>query len=888
MREPCRVFIHRLIALLRRRHLDDDLDAELRSHLEMAIELNLRQGMTVEDARHEALRRLGGIERTKELYRSQRGLPMIETALQDVRIGLRLLRHSPGFSLLAILCLTLGIGANVAVFSWIEGILFRPFPAVAHQERLLALSGTARGTSGSDDVSWPDFVDFQQNCTLIDLIEDKITGTTLSIGNRAERATGSIVSPNYFDALGIRPILGRGFAPDEGSGRNAHPVTVIGYQLWQDRFSGDPKIIGRTQILNGLPHTIVGVAPREFHGTFVGYAMQFWVPTSMQERFDPGGYKLEDRGARWIEGFAKLKPGVTREQAQEEISAVARRLEAAFPATNRGRGVKLLPLWQTPFNKASELLPTLGITLAVVSLVLLIACANVSNLILVRSFGRQREITVRLAVGCGRGRLLQQLLTEGVILSSFAAAGGLAVAYSCRNALVMFFPAPGGIVLNLGGELDWRVLALSAGVCLLSTLLFGLVPAIQTSKVDLAGALRSGSEGVVGGRRGSRVRSSLILVQVSLSFVLLVGAGLLIRSVQAMRTASPGFATQDLLTTGFDLFAAGYDTQRARSFQDELIDRVRSLGGVKSAAFARIRPFGYIPYSSARIAVDGYQAAPDEQPTVEYNEVGPAYFATLGIPLASGREFTRGDDETAPPVAVVNETMVAQYWRGKDPVGRRVQVNGRWMQVVGVAKPSKYGTFLEAPKPFLYVPLRQNFSLRAVLHIRTAQAPGTIAAALEHELHALDAGLAPQELITMREHIDRSTSAQRIAVTLLGLFGGLALLLATVGLYGVMSYAVSQRRRELGLRLALGASASDLLRLVMSHGLALTAGGVVLGAAAALGSTRLLGYVLYRVSPRDPLAFGSAFVVMAIASFAACLLPALRAPRIDPVRALRD
>jgi len=340
--------------------------------------------------------------------------------------------------------------------------------------------------------------------------------------------------------------------------------------------------------------------------------------------------------------------------------------------------------------------------------------------------------------------------------------------------------------------------------------------------------------------------------------------------------------------TGLDLLSAGYDAQHAKSFQDALIERARALPGVKSVAFARIRAFSHPPYSAAPIAVAGYQAAPDEQPTAEYNEVSPAYFATVGIPLLSGRDFTRDDNETTPLVGVVNETMAAKYWRGENPVGKRLQVNGRWMQVVGVARNSMVKSFLETPEPFFYVPLRQNYSVRAVLHIRTSQAPATIATALAREIHALDAGLAPQEMITMRDQVDRSTSAQRIAVTLLSLFGGLALVLAVIGLYGVMSYAVSQRRRELGLRMALGASASDLLRLVMSHGLTLTAGGVSLGAAAAFGLTRLLGYILYKVSPRDPLAFGLAFVEMTIAALAACFIPAWRAPRIDPVRALRD
>jgi len=808
--------------------------------------------------------------------------------LQDLRFGFRMLRRSPGFSMLAILCLTLGIGANAAVFSWIEGILLRPYPLVASQDRLLAVAGTDRGATGTNDVSWPDFLDLERNCTLIDaFIAEKITGTTLSIGDRAERAPGSIVSANYFDAIGVHPILGRGFEREENSGRNAHPVTVISYQMWQNRFHGDPAIIGKTQILNGRPFTIVGVAPNGFFGTFVGYAFQFWVPASMQAQFDAGVYKLEDRGARWIEGFVRLKPGVTLEQAQSEMSAVAKRLENDYPETNRGRGIRVFPLWQTPFNNAGALLPTLGIALVVVSAVLLIACANVGNLLLVRAFARRHEMTVRLAIGAGRGRLIKQLLTEGLILSAIAAAGGLVVAHWGRNALALLVPPRGGVVLRLPGELDWRVLALSAAVCLVSTLLFGLVPAILTSNIDLAGALRSESGGVVGARGRSWVRSSLVLIQMSLSFVLLVGAGLLIQSLQAIRSASPGFSTQGVLTTSIDLFTAGYDAQRARNFQDQLVDRLEALGGVESVALSRMTPFSYRSYSSAPIAVDGYEAPPDQQPTAEYNEVSPGYFATMGIRLVSGREFTRADNETVPLVVVVDETMAAQYWRGEDPVGRRVQVRGRWLQIVGVARAAKYRNLLETPKPFFYVPLRQNFSPIAALHVRTTQGPASLAASLVREIHALDANVAPGELITMREQVDRTTASQRIAVTILGVFGGLALLLAAIGLYGVMSSSVSQSSRELALRMALGADTSDLLRLVMSRGLALTAGGVVIGAAAALEVTRLMGYLLYQVSPRDPLAFGSAFAVIAVASLAACLAPAWRATRTDPLRALR-
>jgi len=889
MREFCRTLISRLVAPFRQRRLEDDLEEELRSHLEMAAETNLRKGMSEEDARHEALRSFGGVEQIKELYRDHRGLPMIEATLQDLRFGLRMLRRSPGFCTLAILCLTLGIGANAAVFSWVEGILFRPYPAVTHQERLLALTGTARGESNNAGISWPDFLDLQRSCTLCEtLFVSKITGTTLSIGDRAERTIGSIVSANYFDAIGVHPILGRGLLPGEDQGRSAHPVAVISYRLWQVRFKGDPKIIGKMQRLNGVLHTIEGVAPEGFYGTFVGWGMQFWVPASMEEIFEAGGYKLEDRGARWIEAFVRLKPGVTLTQAQQEISAVAKRLEADYPDTNRGRGIKLWPLWQTPFNNAGTMLPTLEIMLAVVVFVLLIACANVGNLLLVRSFARRYEMTVRLAIGAGHGRLFKQLFTEGLILAAFGAIGGLIVAHWCRHALVLLFPARGGVSMHLPGEIDWRVLALSAGVCLIATLLLGLIPAFQAGKIDLAGALKSDSAGVVGGRGRAWVRSGLVVFQVSLSFVLLVGAGLLLQSLQKIRTTSPGFSTRGVLFTAVDLVSAGYDAQRAQSFQDELLNRVKALPGVESAAFARMTPLSYGSFSSSPIAVDGYQPPPEEQPTVQYNEVGPEYFTTMGIPLMSGREFTRADDEKAALVAIVNETMASRYWRGRNPIGERVQVKDRWMQVVGVAKGSKYESVREGPKPFFYVPRRQNFSISGGLYVRTPLSSNTMVAELTREVHALDGNLALYEVITLQEQLDRSTSPQMVAVTLVGTLGGLALLLATIGLYGVMSYAVSQSTRELGLRMALGADASNLLRLVISRGSALTAGGVLLGAVVALALTRLLGNFLYKVSPRDPIVFGSALAVMTIASLAACFLPAWRATRTDPARALRD
>jgi predicted permease len=879
----------RLRSFFRRKQVDQELNDELRDHLEQQIKENLATGMSHEDARYSALRALGGMTQIEQKCRDARGASVMDDLVQDLRYGFRQLWRSRGFSFLAILCLTLGIGANTAVFSWIEGILFRPYPAVAHQERLLALAGTARGETGSTGISWPDFLDLQRSCTLCDaFFVSKITGSTLNIGERAEITRGSIVSANYFDAIGVRPVLGRGFEPGEDVGSDAHPVAVISYQLWRNRFKSDPQIVGKMQRLNNVPHTIIGVAPEGFYGTFVGWAMHFWVPASMEETFESGGYKLEDRGARWIEAYVRLKPGVTRAQAQEEISAIATRLENDYSATNRGRGIRLWPLWQTPFNNAGTLLPTLEIMIAVGAFVLLIACANVGNLLLVRSFARRHEMTIRLAIGASRTRLLKQLLTEGLILSTLGAAGGLLVAYWCRHALVLLFPARSGVAMYLPGEIDWRVMSLSAGICLIATLIVGLVPSFQTRNLALAGALKAGSSGVVGARGKAWARSGLVVFQVCLSFILLVGAALLLQSLQKIRTTSPGFSTTSVVQTGVSLISAGYDVPHARTFQEELIARVRALSGVESAAFARVTPLGYGTYSSTPIAVDGYQPPLEEQPTIDYNQVSPDYFATLGIPLLSGREFTRADDENAQLVAIVNQTMAARYWRDQDPIDRHLQVKGRWVRVIGVAADSRYESMRESPKPFFYVPLLQDFVRGPALYIRSAQPLQSLSAALFREVHSLDGNLALYEMITLQEQVDRSTSPQLVAVNLVSILGGLALLLAAVGLYGVMSYGVAQSIREFGLRMALGASAANLFGRVISRGMRLTAVGVLCGATAGLAMTRLFGKLLYNVSPNDPLAFASAVAVMTITSVAACLLPAWRATRTDPARVLRD
>ena len=876
----------RLRSFFRPHQVDREMKEELREHLDQQIKENVAKGMSPEEARRTALLAIGGLAQIEQQCRDARGASLLEDLVQDLGYGFRQLCRNPGFSALAVLCLTLGIGANAAVFSWLEGILFRPYPAVAHQERLFAVAGTVEGKR-MDDLSWPDFLDLRRDCTLCDdALVTSITGSTLNIGDHAEVTTGSVVSANYFDALGVHPLLGRGFEPGEDVGSGSHPVVVISYQLWRTRFKADPQIIGKAQRLNNVPHTIIGVAPEGFYGTFVGRAIQFWVPASMQETFASGGYKLEDRGARWIESYVRLKPGVSQAQAQQQISAIAARLQTSYPATDRGRGIRIWPLWQTPFNHARTMGPTLEVMAVVVAFVLLIACANVGNLLLVRSFVRRHEMSVRLAIGASRTRLLQQLLTEGLILSALGTAGGLVTAYWCRHLLVKLLPA--GKTMYLPGTIDTHVIGLSAGISLVVTLIIGLVPAFEARHLDLAGPLKAESGAVVGARSRTWIRSGLVIFQVGLSFILVVGAALLLESLERIRTTSPGFSTTSVTVTGVSLVAAGYDVPRAETFQNELIDRIHALPGIESAAFAAVTPLGYISYPSSPIVVDGYQHSPDEQPEVEYNQVGPGYLATLGIPLLSGREFTRTDDENAPRVAIVNRTMMARYWRGQDPIGRRLQVKGRWVRVVGVAADSKYESMGEIAKPFFYVSLRQDFVREPKLNLRTTRSPESTLAAVLREVHGLDQNLALYEMITLQEQVNRANSQQQVAVTLVSTLGGLALLLAAVGLYGVMSYSVAQSTRELGVRMALGAGAANLLRLVILRGLRLTAGGVLSGAIAALALTRLLGQLLYQVSPHDPLGFGSALAVTTITTIAACLLPAWRASRTDPARVLRD
>ena len=872
----------------RRPGRDAQLADELRSHLAMDEADRIARGESPRQAAANARRDFGNVGLVQELTRDMWAGIWFDRLWQDTRIGLRALWRAPSFSIIAVLCLAVGIGANAAVFSWLEGILFRPYPGVASQDRLVAIAGTVKGTPGYASVSWLDFQDLGRMSTGFSaFVADKITGATLTGRDRADRVVGELVSANYFSALGIPLARGRGFIPGEDVGNGTHPVVVIGYAMWRDRFALDPGIVGKTVDFNGVPLVVVGVASRDFAGTFVGYAMQFWVPASMQAAFS-GSYELENRGAPWIEGYAVLAPGVSRDEAQASLTVAATRLALTFPDVERGRGIRVLPLWETPFNAARELAPMLRVAVVVVVFVLLVACANVANLLLVRSFARRHEMTVRLAIGAGRARLLRQLVTEALLLGGIATVLGLAMAYGCRHALSLFFAPRSSASITLNSSFDWRVLALSASVGLASVLLFALVPALRASDIDLTSALKSVAPSLSGGRRSARLRASMVILQVAMSFVLLVGGGLLFASLQHMRHIDPGFDADQTYTTYVNLLAARYDSARSRIYADRLVTRLAGVAGVRAVALSTSRPLDPgAPYGSVPIAVDGYQNAPDEAPTARSTSVTPAYFAALGISIVRGRDFRLTDTDTTLPVSIVSETMAATYWPGADPVGKRLRSGTRWTQVVGVVRDVRFESLLEPPAPLFYVPLRQSFTPMFSVFISSSRPSAEVGPGVRRAIHSLDPSLAAYNVLPMRDVMQRSTSPQRIAVTLIGICGALAVLLAAVGLYGVMSYVVSQSTRELGLRMALGAAPAGVLRLVIGRGMIVTMAGIGAGVATALGTTRLLGDLLYAVSPRDPVTFLVALAVMLGTTAAACLVPGVHAARTDIVKALR-
>ncbi|HEX7315758.1 MAG TPA: ABC transporter permease [Pyrinomonadaceae bacterium] len=830
----------------------------------------------------------------------------MRTLLQDVRYGARALWKSPGFALVAALSIALGIGANTAIFSLVNATLLRRLP-VAEPERLAyVFSGMPGGLYST--ASYPDYQDFRDNNDVFEGLAAR-GGISASLGDAdgADLVVGSIVTGNYFEVLGVSAARGRAITSEDDRTPGAHPVVVISHGLWQRRFGGG-EVVGREVKLNGQQFNVIGVLPAEFTGIDQGRADDIYVPMSMQALMRPprGGYSgemnpdlLKVRGNRWLWMTGRLKRGVEPEQATAALAAVSKQLEETYPDTNRGRVVTLTRAGEGDPESRASLVSVARLLLSVVGIVLLIACANVANLLLARASGRRKEMALRLALGASRWRVVRQLLTESVLLSLAGGAAGLMLALWAIDLMKAAPPPPGALPVAPDFVVDVRVLFFTLALSALTGVLFGLAPALQASRPDLVPALKDETVSLDRGRRFS-LRSLLVVAQVALSLVLLVGAGLFLRSVRHARAIDPGFDADQLLVAQLNINLLRYTRAQGREFYRQVVERVAAQPGVESVSLARNVPLtgsastrGLLLEGQAGEGNDlrSENSAPvNGNSTVGVNVVGLDFFKTFGVPLMRGRDFATSDTEESPSVVVVNEAFVARHLAGQDPLGKRLSFNGArgpWREIVGVARDSKYYTLGETRTPFVYLPLAQNHETGMALVVRAAGEPSALAASVRREVQSLEKNLPVGDARPMTEVIGAALYAARTGATLLTGFGLLALVLAAVGLYGVMSYSVSRRTREVGIRMALGARRADVLRLVLREAMVLVAFGVALGLAGAWAASRLLAGFLYGVSTTDPVAFLGTTAVLVAAALLACLVPARRATKVDPMVALR-
>jgi predicted permease len=839
---------------------------------------------------------------------------MMRTLWQDLRYGARTLWQNPGFAAIAVVSLALGIGANTSIFSFVNAVLLKPPPVADPAQLVYVFSG--RRDTPYNVASYPDYVDLRdRNEVFRSLAAYSPVSVSFNDNDQPDNISGLIVSGNYFDTLGVRPAVGRGFLPEEDQTPGARPVVVISHALWQSRFGGDQSIVGRKLLMNGQPFTVVGVAPADFNGAERGRTNDLYVPLAMQALVRPprGGYSgemnpdlLSKRGPRWLDMIGRLKDGVTAEQARAAMSTLAAQLAQAYPETNRDVIATVTPVSQGDPAQRGTLLSVARLLLAVVGLVLLIACANVANLLLARATARRREISIRLALGASRWRLIRQLLTESVLLSVLGGAFGLLLAFWLVDALRSFTPPANLFPVAFDFSLDKSVLGFTLLLSVLTGVVFGIAPAVQASNPDLVSALKdetatlSGQGGVFG--RRLTLRNLLVVAQVALSLVLLIGAGLFLRSLRQAQSIDLGFKPDHVFTMPLNINLLHYTKTQGQDFYSRVLERVEALPGVQSATLTRTPPLsGASRQSTVTIEGRGGEGgARNSESTGGPAETGnnltlassvaQKYFQTLDIPLLRGRDFTPQDREGTPGVAIVNETFAARYLPNQDPVGRRISLGGAqgpWLEIVGLARDSKYITVGEAPAPFVYQPLAQRHESGMVLLVRTAGDPAQFVAPVRGEVQALERNLPLTSARTMPELLAMSLFPARAGAILLGAFGLLALLLATVGLYGVMSYSVSRRTREIGIRMALGAGSGNVLRLVLREGMTLVAVGVLLGLVVAFAATRLLAGFLYGVSPTDPVAFAAIALLLSAVALVASLLPARRAAKVDPMIALR-
>jgi macrolide transport system ATP-binding/permease protein len=812
----------------------------------------------------------------------------VSTLIADIRYSLRSLLKSPGLTLAAVLSLALGIGANTTIFTWVQAVLFRPIPMAADPGSIRVMAMENR-EGASRSWSYPNYKDFRDRVTMLDVIAQDDQTYNVAVDDTAERSWGGLVSGNYFQVLGVPAAAGRVFTPEDDVTPGGHPVAVISYSYWQQRFAGNPSVVGKQVTINNTPITIVGVTPEGFIGAFGGVAASLWVPMAMQREM-MGGDRLNARGNGWFQMLARLKPGVASEHAQAEATAIMSQLEQEYKNFNEGRRLRIVQTWDAPFGAATVLKPLLAVLTVLVALVLVIACANVANLLLSKAVSRRREIALRLSLGASRMRLVRQLLTESLMLALVAGLAGVVMAYWSMDVIMAFVP-PVDMPFDLGLRMDGTTLMFALVVSVITGLVFGLAPALQASGSQTMQALKEEGRSGGGGRSTGRLRSALVVAQVAVCLVLLIGASLFLRSFIAAQSLSPGFDANGVVTASMDMFQSGYTGDRLRDFQRRTIEAVTALPRVRSAAFGSRMPLGMGNNNSMGVSIDGYVPREDEEVVISYSTVGPRYFETMSIPVRQGREYAETDTPDAPNVVVINESMARRYWKDGNAMGGRIRMgNQNVLEVVGIVADSKYSSINERPLPQIYLSLNRFPISTLRLFVKASGDPTPMVAETRNALRALDASLPVYDARTMNEHMQGAVFAQKMAANLLGAMGVLALLLAAIGLYGVMAYAVSQRTQEMGIRLALGASPGSLLNMIVGQGMRLTVIGLVIGLALAFGAFGSIGAVrtlLPGISPLDPVTYIAVPVVLGLIALLASWIPGRRAGKVDPLVALR-
>jgi predicted permease len=814
----------------------------------------------------------------------------MKTLWQDVRYGIRVLRKSPGFALVAALTLALGIAANTTVFSWIDGVLLNPLPGVAEGNRLVAFE-TILQNGEYHNTSYRDYQDYAGNLKLVSGIT-VWTQSLFSVGasDNPDRIWGELVSGNYFAVLGVKPALGRVFLPEEyGDTLGAYPVAIISDRLWRRRFRSDPRAIGISLRVNQHELTIVGVAPPEFRGGSSGLAFDIWVPVNMaHELKTTDQFMLSSRTWRGLFAIARLSPGASIEQARAEVAVTARNLAAAYPLTNQGIGATILPLSESPTGAQTLMRRPLQILMAVCAVLFLIVCANVANLLLARSVARQKEFSIRLALGSGRGRLTRQLLTETLLLAGAGTLVGLPIAVWMGKSLSWLLPAT-HLPTGLDPRLSGRILGFSILACVAAALISGVAPALLSGFASLSEGLKEGGRSGGSGARSHRMRGMLVISEIALATVALVGAGIFMRSFENASRRDPGFDSANVLLAQF--YLTGHTREQALQFCFRLRERLASTTGISSVTYADTAPLGFKGDAGHDIEVDGYVPRASEKMNYSRTLVAPGYFTLMRIPLLEGRDFTDTDDEQGLPVMIVNETFAHRFFAGSNPIGRKVRVSaGTVFTVVGTAKDIKYRTLVEAPQPYFYMPIRQRFREGLDVHffLRTAGDPSEVISTVRREAAVIDSTAAGFEATPLSEYITASLYPQKVAAKLLSVLGLTSLLLAAVGLYSVVTYAVSQRTHEIGIRMALGAQPGDVVGMVVRQGMLLTGAGLAAGIAVALLATRLVASMLVSVSAADPATYAAAALLLGSVALLASYVPARRAARVDPMAALRD